>query len=79
MENVIEEVKSRTNLSKFSNSTTLWYKLFADDLVLICRYLNLPELLKNLMEVSAAYKLKISTKKSAIMIIKNRRNSKIDL
>ncbi len=48
----------------------LWYRLYADDLVLIIPVQYLERLLKTLVEVSEHYNLKLNPKKSAIMAIK---------
>ena len=49
----------------------LWYKLYADDLVLVTSYHHLNSLLTALTQVSTRYNLKINAKKSAVFCVKN--------
>ena len=65
MEDVIAEICNNCTDKK------LWYKLYADDLVLITSYQHLDSLLTTLFEVSTKYNLKVNAKKSALFLIKN--------
>jgi hypothetical protein len=48
----------------------LWYKLYADDLVLVTSYKHLNSLLTSLTEVSTRFNLKMNAKKSAVFSVK---------
>ena len=47
----------------------LWYKLYADDLVLITDHRHIQELIDVLFSVSEDYNLKVNEKKSAILCV----------
>ena len=49
----------------------LWYKLYADDLVLMTTHNHLESLLSTLHEVSGRFNLRVNPKKSAIFCVKN--------
>lgn len=65
MEDVMEDIR------KGCGDENLWYKLYADDLVLMTSHRHLESLLTTLYEVSARYNLKVNAKKSAIFAVKN--------
>ncbi len=48
----------------------LWYKLYADDLVLITSYQDLNSLLASLTELSTRFNLKMNAKSSAAFAVK---------
>jgi hypothetical protein len=48
-----------------------WYKVYADDLVLITNYTKVDRLVETLVRLSQEYDLKINTKKSAVLLIKD--------
>jgi hypothetical protein len=48
----------------------LWYKLYADDMVLMTTHQHLDSVLTALHDVSARYNLRINPKKSAIFAVK---------
>jgi hypothetical protein len=64
MEDVMREICSSCT------DDNLWYKLYADDVVLVTSHDHLNSLLKALMDVSARYNLKINAKKSAVFTVK---------
>lgn len=47
-----------------------WYKVYADDLVLISSYKNIEEVINSVIEISKCYNLIINKTKSAILAIK---------
>ena len=57
----------------------LWYKLYADDLVLITAHEHLKDVLTILREVSIEYNLKINPKKSGIFAAKGHLKLKGDI
>lgn len=65
MEDVMRQVKERANLPE------LWYKLYADDLVVMVESGDLEKLIVTLKEVSTEYSLIVNPKKSAIVVVKN--------
>lgn len=64
MEDVMREIRVGCN------DKQLWYKLYADDLVLVTTYRHLESLLTSLYTVSARYNRKVNAKKSAIFTVK---------
>jgi hypothetical protein len=50
----------------------IYYKMYADDLVIITEKSSLEKILDILFDTSKLYKLRINTKKSAILSIKGR-------
>jgi len=71
MEQVIEEIK-KAYASKF------FYKLYADDLVVIIKHKFLPRFLKIMAFYFKKYSLIFNAKKSAISCIKNHKKIKFN-
>ena len=46
-----------------------WYKVYADDLVIMVNYTKVEEVLTNLFDVSREFDLKVNPKKSAILLV----------
>ncbi len=64
MEDVMQEIRRECR------DDNLWYKLYADDLVLVTPTHHLESLLESLYSVSKRFNLTINAKKSAIFAIK---------
>ena len=69
MEEVMKTLKQRCTYD-------IWYKLYADDLVLIVQHHNVSDVISNLGEVSKEFELMINSKKSGIFHVKD--HDKID-
>jgi hypothetical protein len=65
MDDVMTQLRDRINHIQF------WYKLYADDLVVIVKEMHLEELIKTLKEVSTENSLIVNAKKSAIIVVKS--------
>jgi hypothetical protein len=64
MEDITQEIKRECS------DDNLWYKLYADDLVLVIPKNNLKNLIESLYSVSILFNLTINAKKSAIFAMK---------
>jgi hypothetical protein len=64
MEEVMKILKSKCEFE-------IWYKLYADDLVLIVNHSHVKEVIVKLNEVSQEFQLIINPKKSGIFLVKN--------
>lgn len=49
----------------------IWYKLYADDLVLMVEHINVSDIISKLIEVSNEFELMINPKKSGVFLVKD--------
>jgi hypothetical protein len=71
METVMRELKNVC--------AEFWYKLYADDLVIICKQIHLRKIITNLRIITKKFSLILNEKKSAIFLLKKRKSDVTDV